>query len=76
MQIAGSCSWYEFAKEIIKLSNSQCIINPITTESLNQLADRPRYSVLSTLKIKNDFDIDIPYWRDSLEKYILKLNKN
>ena len=27
-------------------------------------------------EIKNDFEIDIPYWRDSLAKCILKLNEN
>lgn len=72
----GSCSWYEFAKEIIKLSNSQCIIKPITTESLNQLADRPRYSVLSTLKIKKKFKFKIPNWKDSLKFFIKNKNFN
>ena len=70
----GGCSWYEFAKEIIKLSNSQCIINPITTVNLNPLVDRPKYSVLSTLKIENEFKFMIPNWKVSL-KFLLT-NKN
>ena len=66
----GSCSWYEFAKEIIKLSNSQCIVKPIKTVDQNPLSDRPKYSVLNTLKIEKDFKFLIPKWEISLKNFI------
>jgi len=66
----GSCSWYEFAKEIIKLSNSQCIVKPIKTVDQNPLLDRPKYSVLNTSKIEKDFKFLIPKWEISLKNFM------
>ena len=57
------------------LGKVSCNIKPIETKDYPTLAKRPHFSVLNKSKIKNDFKIDIPYWRDSLEKCILKLNK-
>lgn len=66
----GVCSWYDFAKAIMKLSNLPCKVNPISSESYPTKARRPYYSVLDKSKIKNDFGIDVPHWLDSLEKII------
>lgn len=66
----GVCSWYDFARAIMKLSNLPCKVNPIPTESYPTKATRPYYSVLDKSKIKNDFEIDVPYWLESLEKII------
>ena len=68
----GVCSWYDFAKAITELKDISCIINPIETKDYPTPAKRPHYSVLSKDKIKNDFKINIPYWRESL-KDCLKL---
>jgi dTDP-4-dehydrorhamnose reductase len=70
----GVSSWYDFAKEIITLSDIDCIINPIRTEDYPLPAPRPYYSVLDKAKIKKEFNIEIPYWKDSLKK-CLKLIK-
>ena len=51
-------------------------INPLETKDYPTLAKRPHYSILNKNKIKNDFNITIPYWRDSLVKCIEKLNSN
>lgn len=66
----GVCSWYDFAKAIMKLSKLACKVNPIPTESYPTKATRPYYSVLDKSKIKNDFEIDVPHWLDSLEKIL------
>lgn len=66
----GVCSWYDFAKAIMKLSNLPCKVKPISSESYPTKARRPYYSVLDKSKIKNDFGIDVPHWLDSLEKII------
>ncbi len=62
----GNCSWYDFAQAIFELSNIDCIVNPINTEDYPTKAKRPAYSVLNKDKIKKEFNLNIPYWRDSL----------
>ncbi|MBN2814337.1 MAG: dTDP-4-dehydrorhamnose reductase [Bacteroidales bacterium] len=62
----GVCSWYDFAVEIMKLAGSACRIKPIRTGEYPLPAKRPAYSVLDKQKIKNNFGISIPYWKDSL----------
>jgi dTDP-4-dehydrorhamnose reductase len=72
----GVASWYDFAVEILKIGNIDCKVFPIETKDHPTLAKRPHYSVLNKAKIKNDFGLEIPYWRDSLVKCIGKLNSN
>ena len=66
----GVCSWYDFAHEIIKIKVYECKILPIHTKEYPTLAKRPHISLLDKTKIKKDFGIEIPYWRDSLEKML------
>jgi dTDP-4-dehydrorhamnose reductase len=70
----GVTSWYDFAKAIMELGSIDCKVRPIETKDYPTPAKRPYYSVLNKTKIKKDFNIEIPYWRDSLEKCIQKLN--
>jgi len=72
----GVASWYDFAIAIITLGDVKCNVKPIETKDYPTSAKRPHFSVLNKSKIKNDFKIDIPYWRDSLVKCIVKLNEN
>ena len=72
----GVASWYDFSIAIMTLGKVNCHVKPIETKDYPTPAKRPHFSVLNKSKIKNDFEIDIPYWRDSLAKCILKLNKN
>tara|TARA_B100000900_G_C20601770_1_gene725959 strand:- start:2714 stop:3589 length:876 start_codon:yes stop_codon:yes gene_type:complete len=69
----GVASWYDFALAIMKLSNVDCKVKPIETKDYPTLAKRPHYSVLNKTKIKTDFEIDIPHWRDALAACIKKL---
>jgi len=66
----GECSWYEFAKEIIKISNIKCTLNPIKSEDYPQVAERPKHVLMSKKKISKDFNLKINFWKDSLEKFI------
>jgi len=63
----GVASWYDFAKAIFEINNSSIKINPIPSENYPTPAKRPSFSVLDKSKIKNTFQIEIPYWRDSLK---------
>lgn len=70
----GIVSWYDFARAIMDLGEVDCKIKPIETKDYPTLAKRPHYSVLNKSKIKRDFKIEIPYWRDSLKDCIKKIN--
>jgi dTDP-4-dehydrorhamnose reductase len=73
----GVLSWYDFAKEIISKANLNCKINPIETFQYPTPALRPYYSLLNKSKIKKEFGIDIPHWKDSLNSFMSKnYNKN
>ena len=68
----GVASWFEFAKEIFKLTKNKTKVNPIPSIEYLTPAKRPKYSVLDKKKIIDVFKIDIPFWRDSLKKVILQ----
>ncbi len=65
---SGTTTWYEFAEAIKQSVNSNCKINPVSTSSYKTAATRPTYSVLDTSKIKSVLQIEIPSWKDSLQK--------
>jgi len=65
----GVASWYDFAKAIFEIAGIKCKVNPIATEDYPSPVPRPPYSVLNKSKIKINFDIQIPHWRDSLIEY-------
>ena len=69
----GVASWYDFAISIMELGGENCKVNPIQTKDYPTLAKRPHFSVLNKSKIKIDFKIEIPYWRDSLKDCIEKI---
>lgn len=62
----GVCSWYDFAHAIMKISGLSCQIYPIESKNYPTKAIRPFYSVLNKEKIKSDFNLEIPHWRDAL----------
>ena len=75
----GSASWYDFAKEINLALKEECKINPIKTEEYLSKVCRPHFSVLNKDKIINKFNINIPYWKDSLRNCLNQMqliNKN
>ncbi len=64
----GTCSWYEFASEIMKQAGLDCKINPILTKDYPTPATRPKFSLMDKTKIKEKFSIEIPGWKESLKK--------
>ncbi|MBF0298517.1 MAG: dTDP-4-dehydrorhamnose reductase [Oligoflexia bacterium] len=64
----GIASWYDFAKAVIDILNLKVNVRPILTKDYSAPAKRPYYSVLDKSKIKKELKIEIPYWRESLEK--------
>jgi len=71
----GVLSWYDFAKEIMKMAKITCQIDPIETKAYPTPAKRPHYSLLNKEKIKADFDLEIPYWKDGLDACLRKMGE-
>ncbi|WP_297090698.1 dTDP-4-dehydrorhamnose reductase [uncultured Draconibacterium sp.] len=71
----GVASWYDFAKAIFELSEVACSVNPVLSENFPTPAKRPAYSVLNKSKIRDTYNLKIPYWRDSLKICIKQLEK-
>ena len=62
---AGSCSWYEFAQEILK--NQPVQVVPVTSQQYRQTAYRPRRSLLSLDKVLAT-GFSLPQWPAALKK--------
>jgi len=69
----GVCSWYDFAQTIFELKGIPIKLNPIETIQYPTPAKRPYYSVLNKNKIKEKYQIEIPYWKDSLIDCLKKI---
>lgn len=70
----GVCSWYDFAQAIFDLSEITCDVYPIESWEYPTPAQRPYYSVLNKAKIKKASGINIPYWREALQRCLKKIN--
>jgi dTDP-4-dehydrorhamnose reductase len=64
----GAVSWFDFANAICEIKKIKCRLIPIESFEYPTPTPRPKYSVLSKKKIKQTFNISIPYWKDSLAK--------
>lgn len=69
----GVCSWYDLAVEVCRLINCKGNVIPIETHEYPTPAKRPVYSVLNKSRIKEVYGVEVPYWRESLEKCIKNL---
>jgi len=68
----GVCSWYDFAKTIFELRGIECYVSPIETKDYPTPASRPAYSVLNKAKIKQVYEMRIPYWKEVLMAALLE----
>jgi dTDP-4-dehydrorhamnose reductase len=71
----GVTSWYDFTKMIAKIAgHTACDIQPCYSSEYPSPVKRPAYSVLDKKTYKDTFGMTVPYWVDSLEVCIRKLN--
>lgn len=68
----GSCSWYEFAKEILK-DNDSITVLPVTSEEFPQKAKRPQYSIMDLSKVE-ELGFNIPTWKEALSVFNIRIN--
>lgn len=65
---AGSCSWYELAREVLATAGVRCELRPGDTAGLGRPAQRPAYSVLAT-----ELGQTVPRladWREGVAEYM------
>ena len=67
---SGSCSWFDFAKEIVKQVDAKVGVEPISTQQANRLAPRPQNSVLDNFNWKLHELPLLPTWQDALKRYL------
>lgn len=66
----GTCSWYEFAKEIFDISNVDINVTEVDSSLFPTKAKRPKNSRMSKEELtKNGFN-PLPCWKDALKRYI------
>lgn len=68
----GSCSWYEFAREIVGLAGWPVEVEPISSAELNRPARRPAYSVLSPAKLRS-VGLQLRPWQEALRAFMAEL---
>ena len=73
---SGSCSWYDFAVEIVNKTKISCNVFPVKSTEYPQVAKRPSYSVLSLEKIKSLYKLNIPNWKVGLSECLEEMNKS
>ncbi|HFK1497441.1 TPA: dTDP-4-dehydrorhamnose reductase [Bacillus paranthracis] len=66
---SGSCSWYEFAQEIFKVSNKSIVLKSLKTEEYPTPAKRPYFSVMDN---RNDV-MHFPHWSLALQLFIRQI---
>ncbi|MDB1553422.1 dTDP-4-dehydrorhamnose reductase [Latilactobacillus sakei] len=67
----NSCTWYEFASEILKDKDVE--VSPVTSDEYPQKAFRPRHSIMDLTKIKAT-GFEVPTWQDALQKFMTKID--
>lgn len=65
----GSCTWVEFAQEIINYANLKNTIHFVEKHAIPEIR-KPKFSALANIKAKK-IGIELPHWQDALQRYIL-----
>jgi dTDP-4-dehydrorhamnose reductase len=68
----GFCSRYEWATFIIKQLRIQKFIRPVSMDTFNLPARRPKFSAMSNARLSSLLNIDIPAWEQAVEAFLRK----
>ncbi|MFB3901958.1 MAG: dTDP-4-dehydrorhamnose reductase [Acidobacteriota bacterium] len=66
----GSCTWFEFAREIVALRNLEVQVAPVSSSTFSAPAVRPTCSVLDNYLLKCEGIPLLPPWQDALARYL------
>jgi len=66
---ARNCTWFEFAREILRSAGLATEVRPVTRQEFKRPAPRPTNSVLSATSLHH-YGIELPQWQDALRRYL------
>ncbi|MQY69334.1 MAG: dTDP-4-dehydrorhamnose reductase [Firmicutes bacterium] len=69
---SGSCSWYEFAQEILRVTSYKLRVTSVSSEELNRPARRPKFSVLDNSHYIKTVGKSLRPWQEALREYLQK----
>lgn len=73
---AGHTSWHGFAEQIFSYYENKPKVTAILSREYPVPAPRPKYSVLSTLKLQKTFGLNMLAWEQSLQLCLTNLNRS
>ena len=71
----GTCSWYDFACEIVSYASNEVTVDPMHSDQLDRPARRPAYSVLDTSNYVELTGLTPALWQDALLRYMTEKNR-
>ena len=70
MTNTGECSWFEFAKEALRLTGVVAHITPVSSEEYGAKAQRPAYSVLDNTRMRALGIEEFRPWQSALADFV------
>ena len=67
-------TWFDFAREIFRLSNVDIEVSPTSSDKFPRLAKRPQNSVLDPFPLLEVLGWEMPCWREALKEYLERRN--
>lgn len=71
----GAASWYDLAAEVfIHCGRKSSDVTPALTGEYPSVATRPVFSILEKKLISSTYNVELPYWRESLQECLHRLD--
>jgi dTDP-4-dehydrorhamnose reductase len=72
---SGDCTWFDFAKEILRQAGVSTTVKPTTSDKYVRPAERPKYSVLSSTSL-SAYGIKMRPWQEALPDYLAERSRS
>lgn len=69
---SGYASRYEVARYFFEHLGRDNLLLPVSSEYFKTPARRPYFSAMSNKKISKILDVEIPHWKDAIDRYVKK----
>jgi len=69
---SGYCSRYEWARLTLDLLGVHKFIRPVSMDTFDLPAKRPKFSAMSNTSLKTLLNVDIPAWQDAVRSFLHK----
>ena len=73
---SGPTTWFEYAREVFRLSGTGTEVLPITSEQFPTAAARPKNSLLHPFPLPEAIGREMPSWQEALQQYMEQRKAN